>query len=267
MNIVFLTGSHPRHAYMARAIASTGALAGLVIEQRENLLPATPVDLPSDTSSLFQFHFAGRDQAELQHFGNVEWPDVPRLDVSMTTLNSEPTVDFVNALQPTLLLSYGVHKLTPQTLKSIACILKWNIHGGLSPWYRGVITHFWPSYLLEPQMTGMTVHELTQDIDGGDLIHQSIAPLVRGDGIHDLACRAVMSLGQEMPTLVNVIRDGRLKSPVKQSTTGRIWRSTDWRPAHLHLVYEQHGNRIVDKYLDGAFEGNFPKLARQTDPN
>jgi folate-dependent phosphoribosylglycinamide formyltransferase PurN len=265
MNIVFLTGSHPRHAYMARAIASTGALAGLVVEQRENFMPATPVDLPSDTSSFFQHHLAGRNKAELQHFGSVRWPDVPRLDVSISTLNSESTVDFVNALQPTLFLSYGIHKLTPKSLESIACGLKWNIHGGLSPWYRGVITHFWPSYLLEPQMTGMTVHELTQDIDGGDLIHQSIAPLVRGDGIHDLACRAVMSLGQEMPTLVNVITDGHLKSPVKQSTTGRIWRSKDWQPAHLHLVYEQHGNRMVDKYLDGAFEGNLPKLVRQTD--
>ena len=263
MNIVFLTGSHPRHAYMARAIASTGALAGLVVEQRENFLPATPVDLPSDTSSLFQHHFAGRDQAELKHFGNVEWPDVPRLDVSMTTLNSEPTVDFVNALQPTLLLSYGVHKLTPQSLESIACVIKWNIHGGLSPWYRGVTTHYWPSYMLEPQMTGMTVHLLTNDIDGGDLIHQSLAELVRGDGVHDTACRAVLSLCDDMKLLMEVVASGNIRTPVRQTTTGRIWRSVDWRPTHLHSVYELYGNQVVDRYLNGELGKAEPKIVRQ----
>jgi hypothetical protein len=35
-------------------------------------------------------------------------------------------------------------------------LARWNIHGGLSPWYRGAITHFWPSYMLEPQLTGMS---------------------------------------------------------------------------------------------------------------
>ena len=61
---------------------------------------------------------------------------------------------------------------------------KWNIHGGLSPWYRGGVTHFWPSYLLEPEYTGMTLHELTNDIDGGGIIHQNISSLNIKDGIH-----------------------------------------------------------------------------------
>ena len=44
MKILFMTGSHPRHAMIARAVASTGALAGLVIEQREAHIPSTLQD-------------------------------------------------------------------------------------------------------------------------------------------------------------------------------------------------------------------------------
>ncbi len=261
MNIVFLTGSHPRHAFMARSLAATGALVGLVIERREAFVPEPPPGLPPATEALFRRHFALRDDAEARHFGEAILPGVATRHVEMADLNTPATVDFINGLRPDLVLSYGVHKLAPETLNGLAAPLKWNIHGGLSPWYRGVTTHFWPSYCLEPQMTGMTVHETTEAIDGGALIHQSAAGLVRGDGLHDLACRAVMALGHDLPELVAAMP--HLKPPHRQGTTGRIWRSVDWRPEHLHLVYDLYGDRIVDHYLDGAFQPSEPKLFRQ----
>lgn len=263
MKIVFLTGSHPRHAYMARALAKTGSLAGLVIEQREAFVPPPPAGLKPSTAALFRRHFGERDVTEAKHFGAATLPDVARRNVELAELNTAQTVHFINGLQPDLVLSYGVHKLTSEMLSGLEAPLKWNIHGGLSPWYRGVITHFWPSYFLEPQMTGMTVHELTQDIDGGHLIHQSVAALVPRDGIHDLACRAVMSLGEELPELMAVVKSDHLLAPHRQTTTGRIWRSVDWRPEHLHPIYDHHENRIVDLYLEGAFEQRAPKTFRQ----
>ncbi|MCJ2136353.1 formyl transferase [Methylobacterium sp. J-026] len=262
MNVVFLTGDHPRHAQLAQSVAASGHLAGLVIETREAFVPSAPERLAPETRALFDLHFARRHASESRHFG-ASLPDVPRLDVSIDTLNAPATADFINSLRPDLILSYGVHKLTPETLGRIACARKWNIHGGLSPWYRGVTTHFWPSYMLEPQMTGMTVHQLTQDIDGGDVIHQTQATLVRGDGLHDLACRAVQSLCDDLPELLDLAGRGADSPARRQGTTGRIWRSVDWQPAHLHLIYETHGDRIVDAYLDGRFAVRDPVLVRQ----
>lgn len=262
MNIVFLTGDHPRHAQLAQALAMSGHLAGLVVEKRESFVPQVPAQLAPETRDLYSIHFARRQASENQHFG-ARLPSVRRLNVSMETLNTTTTVDFINSIVPDLILSYGVHKLTPETLTHIACTRKWNIHGGLSPWYRGVTTHFWPSYFLEPQMTGMTVHQLTQNIDGGDIIHQTQAALVRGDGLHDLACRAVQSLCDDLPKLLDLTWRGADSPPRRQGTTGRIWRSIDWQPAHLHLIYETHGDRIVDAYLDGQFEFKAPSLVRQ----
>lgn len=263
MKVVFLTGSHPRHAHIARAISQTGFLAGLVIEQREAFLPEPPGDIPESTKQLFVQHFEGRDAAESRFFGDASLPSVPVLNVDMTELNTPSTVDFINKLAPDLILSYGVHKLTVSTLQGLSAKLKWNIHGGLSPWYRGVITHFWPSYFLEPQMTGMTVHELTNEIDGGDVIHQCLAEMVRGDGVHDVACRAVLSLCDDMDKLMKVVERNEVKQPSAQTTTGRIWRSVDWQPAHLHVLYEYYENKIVDRYLDGEFKQVLPKIVRQ----
>ena len=58
------------------------------------------------------------------------------------------------------LITYGCHKLSNDSLKAVHKNA-WNVHAGLSPWYRGSITHFWPSYLLEPEYTGMTLHNIT----------------------------------------------------------------------------------------------------------
>lgn len=264
MSIVFLTGDHPRHAYMAARVAASGLLAALVVEAREQHLPIQSDGLPHGQSALFARHFSERAEAERHFFGGqVAWPAVPTLHVGADTLNSPKTIDFVKAAAPALVLSYGVHKLEAAFLCKCSSALLWNIHGGLSPWYRGVITHFWPSYLLEPQMTGMTVHELTQDIDGGGIVHQSVAPLVAGDGLHQLACRAVRSLGQELPELLRLLARNDLQPPRAQKTSGRIWRTADWRPAHLHLIYEVYGNRIVDRQLRGEFAGQMPRLVRQ----
>ena len=263
MRVCFLTGSHPRHAFVARALAQTGTLAGLVIENRENLLPEPPTGIPNHTRSLFIDHFRGREAAEARFFGAAALPDVPAYHVDMTELNTSATVAFVNEQSPDLILTYGVHKLTAETLLGLQAEYKWNIHGGLSPWYRGVITHFWPSFLLEPQMTGMTVHKLTQDIDGGDIIHQSLADLVRGDGVHELACRAVQSLCSDLKQLMELTATGALKGPFKPATTDRIWRSVDWQPGHLHIVYDFYRNRVVDHFLNGDFQHKEPKVVRQ----
>jgi hypothetical protein len=108
-------------------------------------------------------------------------------------------------------------------------------------------------------MTGVTLHELTMQIDGGDIVHQSLAPLVRGDGLHDLACRAMMAAGDDLQRLLAVMDAGTTVQPVRQRTTGRLWRSADWRPVHLRLVYEQFEDRIVDAQLDGELGDGTPR--------
>jgi folate-dependent phosphoribosylglycinamide formyltransferase PurN len=266
MKIVFLTGSHPRHAHMARAVRSTGWLAGLVIEEREDHVPAPPDGLSAGTRALFVEHFRRREVAEHRFFGSelgdvdVLAPEVLR--ISREALNGPRVHAFLRQLEPDLVLSYGVHKLSPETL-SFAKRHAWNIHGGLSPWYRGVITHFWPSYMLEPQMTGMTLHETTSILDAGSIVHQTAVTLTRGDGVQDVSSRCVSEFAAELPAVLAALAtspDGAL--PVSpQGTLGKLWRGADWRPEHLRLVYDLYEDRLVDRLLD-AGPLPAPKLVR-----
>lgn len=267
MKSVLLTGDHPRHRHLADRLFRKGWVDGLVVQRREPPVPEPPDGLGEGLADLFRLHFRRRADAEDRFFGDAKHPRdaVPSLEISPDELNGERVHTFLQKLDPNVFLTYGTNILTPDTLNTLSGA-RWNVHGGLSPWYRGTITHFWPSYLLEPQFTGMTLHELTADVDAGPVIHQTQAPLVAGDGLHDLACRAVDAFTEELPRILALHKRDELSDPVTQSSTGRLWRNRDWRPEHLRLIYDVHGDSIVDAYLDGDLSRHQPDLVRQFPP-
>jgi len=262
MNVIGMFGDHPRHKYIAQKLAEGGDLCGLIIEQREAHIPEPPERLSEHLTDLYEHHFERRSKAESEFFGEKKFPDVPKLQVSQSELNSERVRDFIQDKNPEVTVTYGVHILSDETLAAIPG-KAWNVHGGLSPEYRGVITHFWPSYMLEPQMTGVTLHELTPDVDAGPIVHQTGAELVYGDGVHELACRTVRKFGEELTTVLEITSEDKLEEPVSQTRSGKLWVSDDWRPEHLLVVYDEFDNRIVDHYLDGDFDQKDPDLIRQ----
>ncbi len=262
MKITCIVGNHPRHAFIARSIAASGFLTDIIVEEREIFMPSPPEGLDKQTSDLFMHHFTERDRVEHEMFGEVCWPEGNLHRVSYEDLNSTKIHDIIRTAKPDLLISYGCHMLSDETL---ACAHgeKWNCHGGLSPWYRGAITHFWPSYMLEPQMTGMTVHDLTAQLDAGDVVHQCASDLVRGDTLHMLGARAVEKLGTEMPQLIQMLNEKGTLPKKAHKTSGMLWLSSKWRPEHLHQIYTHHNDRVVDSYLDGKIKGKTPTLHRQ----
>ena len=263
MSIILITGDHPRHVYLAQAVARTGRLSGWVVERREAFVPTPPDELSQDLQQLFKQHFEKRDAAEQYWFAaakKVETEIADRYDAELPDLNGDGVHAFIKDKAPDLILSYGCHKLTEETT-SLAGRYAWNCHGGLSPWYRGVMTHFWPSYLLEPQMTGVTLHETTEHIDGGGVIYQTGTEMVAGDGLHLLAGRALKTFADKLPdVLLHALDASQPVIGATQFSTGRIWTARMWRPEHLRVIYETFDDRIVDMVLEGELEGREAKL-------
>ncbi|SBS34753.1 Phosphoribosylglycinamide formyltransferase [Marinomonas aquimarina] len=258
MSFVFISGDHPRHRFMAYQLAKSGHMKAWVIEQRENFVPTAPAHLAEDLQVLFNQHFQLRESVENSWF-QYETLQLPTLHTSHADLNSAATIDFIKQFSPDLVLSYGCHKLSDAFMKAVSSAF-WNTHGGLSPDYRGTITHFWPSYFLEPQMTGMTLHETTPELDGGGIIFQTAAPMVRGDSLHQLAARNVEIYATELAEKLTDLDFSKLPAGITQAHYGKVFRSSDWRPEHLRLIYEVYQDKVVDAVLDGHIKGREPTL-------
>ena len=261
--ICLITGSHPRHKHFAAKLISTGKVCSWVIEKREEFVPQPSVNLTKDLKTLFEHHFNERERVEKEVFGaSVEVENqakIPVYKVNLKDLNSDNTIQFVKQTSPKLVISYGCHKLSENFIKTLG-IRFWNTHGGLSPEYRGVTTHFWPSYFLEPQMTGMTLHETTNFLDAGEIIFQTAAPMFRGDTLHRLAARNVEIFIEKLVEKIQFLNFSDLPRGKKQLAYGKVFMGKDWRPEHLRFIYETHNDAIVDKVIDGVIKGRNPKL-------
>ncbi|MFD2442704.1 formyltransferase family protein [Bacillus sp. CGMCC 1.16607] len=264
MKLIFMCGSHPRHLYIAKTLYEAGLLHALVIEQREEFIPQPPSNLETIDRENFIRHFQDRDQSEQKFFKDIsltDFQDVYILEVSRDELNSENTKKWIVERKVEMVVSYGVHKISNHMLDDFPKNA-WNIHGGLSPWYRGNITLFWPFYFLQPNWAGMTIHQLTSKLDGGDIIHHSVPDLERGDGIHDVACKAVLQVARDLVTILKLLDQGKEMKGTPQGSNGKLFVSRDWKPQHLRPIYNYYNNDLIDRFLDGEFEIEEPPLVK-----
>ena len=204
--IVLFTGDHLRHKYLVDSFSRVFDDLIWIIEKRENYIPKIKKNFNQEITKLHKIHFKKRLDAEIDFFkssaGELSKSHINQIfEINQKDIYNGKLRKILSKINCNFFISYGVHKIPENILKNLKGY-KWNIHGGLSPWYRGGATHFWPSYLLEPEYTGMTLHELTNDIDGGGIIHQNISSLNIKDGIHQNACRTVKSFSDSLPKLL-----------------------------------------------------------------
>ena len=244
--ITLITGNHPRHIFLVKKFSEKFEVDNWIIQKRENIFTDS-YTIRKNMSELEKIHFEKRYNSEKNFFGIVDNYEVFKIK-NIIFITKE---DFTNGklkkklkeLKTLNLISYGCKKIS-QDILSLFKLNKWNVHGGLSPWYRGSMTHFWPTYLLEPEFTGMTLHQLTDKIDGGDIIHQTKVKLNLGDGIHDNACRCVRDFVLSTNKLINTKTLSKKYEGIKPYSTGRIWTEKMWNPYLLKVIYEKFEDRI-----------------------
>lgn len=262
MKIVWIGGNHRRHLYYANSIHKSHQLAGMIIEARDEIVPKPPGGIGEMDGKNFIRHFENRDNAERKYFGVQDFPDCPALKLERDKLNSRESAEFIKFINPDVVLTYGCH-LIKEPLFSALPPHSINLHGGLSPKYRGTATLFWPFYFMEPAYAGSTFHYLTVEPDAGDIIHQTVPRLGSNDGIHDVACKTILASAKDILRLLDIFKaDGRWMAH-PQKWTGRNFVSKDFRPEHLRVIYNLFNDDIVRFYLEGKLGASAPKLIKQ----
>jgi len=266
MRVLIFSGSHPRHTFVHQEVLNSGAECAAVVMERESLIPQPPENINSLDVQNFIRHFNERDIVERSIFGNKipqeVFINVPTFYCNPEMLNSKETINFVKKFDPHLVIIFGVD-IIKEPLLNFLPRDKMNLHLGLSPWFRGSATLFWPFYFMQPQYAGVTFHQIVPEADAGDIIHQSVPKLFRGDGIHDVSARAVVQAREDLSKLLNIyMRENRWVMS-SQNSSGRLFLTKDFKPHHLRVIYDLFDNDMVDHYLSEAFIDNLPKLIQQ----
>lgn len=240
-------------------------VCGVVCMQREEILPIPPTGTSPHDSENFVRHFQDRLEAERKYFGERDatklFAGVPTHWCTKETFNSQETATFVAAQKPDVVVIYGT-TIIKEPIMSVLPADKLNLHLGLSPWYRGAATLFWPFYNMQPQFAGATIHQIVPKADAGAIIHQTIPTLERGDKIHDVSSKVIMESTKDLVTLLKERQKMGHFTETLQTSTGRLYKESDFKPEHLRVVYDLFDNNMVDAYLNGALSQERPQLIR-----
>jgi methionyl-tRNA formyltransferase len=106
------------------------------------------------------------------------------------------------AMQPDLIIATHFQRILPAELFERAKVGAFNLHPSLLPKYKGMSPQHWPIIFGDPT-TGVTVHRMISEVDGGNIMKQVSLTLEPDTYIYDLQKKF---LGIYGPTMVDAIR-------------------------------------------------------------
>jgi hypothetical protein len=187
LRLMVLCGRSARHLYVANALCAAAEVQAIVQETGSewNAKKVFKLLRPDNlTRKLWRWlrdrrRYTGNPEARF-FFGD----DPPRLDrpdlvVEVPHINHPDVVALADRLQPDLICVFGTSLIRSELLSRGRLGIA-NLHGGLSPEYRGADCTFWALYNREPEKVGCTLHWIDRGIDTGRLIAH-ISPEIRPD--------------------------------------------------------------------------------------
>jgi len=248
--VIILTSTFRRHHFLCRYLAARLSVVG-VWQEEKSFKPTSYANGPGD-ADIIRRHFLARDDAEARDFSDIGFtveidPQSCR-QVLVGGLNDPNEVTRMVAMEPDVVVVFGTGILKGDILSRFEGQLL-NIHLGLSPYYRGAGTNFWPLVNGEPEFVGATIHYLDSGIDTGPIISHVRPDIDRADGPHELGNKAIYAAAEGMVKAVKAHHRGRLRSH-PQTWKGRLYQRKDFNAEAVRQLYEQFDQGILGNYLD-----------------
>ena len=258
MILGILTSVETRHRYFAQAIREHLPVAAVAYEET-GYSPADTdsYDLTEAEKSVVAAHFAERARQEEAYFGhNAAFAEscgncaVRRL--SPGSLNSPETLSFLEEAGVDTVAVYGTNLIKPPLLSYCPGRMI-NMHLGLSPYYRGTATNFYPLLNEEPEYVGATIHLLDEGIDSGAILRHARPNIVVDDMPHTIGCKAILAGIEVMIAVLGDLEQGHL-SPVPLWTVPnpRLYLRKDYHPQEIVDLYKKIDGGLIRRYVEHA---------------
>jgi folate-dependent phosphoribosylglycinamide formyltransferase PurN len=244
--IVIITGDQLRHNYFIDQLNVHFDVRGVV---SESVYQPKIEGEPDDISDLRR-HFEEREQAERRYFVSSEQMTLPfnwLLRVPKGEANSDPVFKWIMEKAPQYLILYGSSIIRQRLLKAFDRRTI-NMHLGLSPYYRGSGTNFWPLVNGEPELVGVTIHLASLDVDAGAILKQVRPKISVEDRNHDIGCKAIIAGTEAMITTLKEYEAGKIK-PRPQPEGGRLYKRADFNVEAVRQMWRNFDAGMIEAYL------------------
>jgi methionyl-tRNA formyltransferase len=242
MKVILLRADNLRHRALASILQSSGFLSAEVVEAKSK-------SSSESQSELISKHFEAREQSETDFFGfhSQFASKFPSVLIDNNELNSSQVIEFVKRQEFDLAITFGVSILHNDLIQALQDKIL-GIHLGLSPYYRGSGTNFFPFVNSELGAVGYTLMHLNLGIDKGPIVHQGRAPIVLGDSIHTIGNRNMVQMFGDILRLIYENVD--LKASGNYLTSnGKLYKRKDFTEKSLKQALDNLASGLIPQHL------------------
>lgn len=245
MRITVFTSNQPRHVALIEALASV-AQRVFAVQECNTVFPGEVQDFFSK-SEVMQTYFRRVIAAEGEVFGRPRFTpgNVTQMAIKMGDLNKLELDVLRPALESDAYVVFGASYIKGPLCDVLVEHGAYNIHMGVSPYYRGSSTNFWALYDRRPDYVGATIHMLTAGLDSGPMLFHAFPrpaaydPFVLGMRAVEAGQRALVSrlasgeirgfepVPQDKSLQMRYTRNADFTDEVAQEYLGRLARPTE----------------------------------------
>ncbi|MBN1490930.1 MAG: methionyl-tRNA formyltransferase, partial [Phycisphaerae bacterium] len=170
MTITVFTSNQPRHTALIESLAGLAETV-YAVQECNTVFPGEVPDF-FRRSEVMQAYFRRVIDAETEVFGRPRFApaNAVQLPIKMGDLNRLELDTLAPALQSDVYVVFGASYIRGPLCEFLIARRTYNIHMGVSPYYRGSSTNFWALYDERPQYVGATLHLLTDGLDSGPML-------------------------------------------------------------------------------------------------
>jgi hypothetical protein len=250
MRVIILTSTYLRHRFVVNYLAERLEVAG-VWQEEKSFKPERYAGTAEDRE-IVAGHFTQRDASEADYFGDHRTLAL-RLGARLRTgapglVNDVDEIAEMASLAPDLVLVFGTGILGGGIIERFAGRIV-NLHLGVSPYYRGAGTNFWPLVNREPELLGATIHYLDAGIDTGPMIAHARPVLAALDSSHDAGNKAIIAGAEALEHAARAHVAGRVR-PVPQNGQGRLYQRKDFSADAVRTLRRNIETGMIKEYLD-----------------
>lgn len=246
--IIILTSNALRHTYIRKALALDENIKVLKSYCETH---ATKLCENLDLKSLQVKHLILREQSEKDFFEAFVKlsPDYSKPEfIEKNAINSTQKINEIKILNPDLIITYGCSIIQPPLIKHFKNKII-NIHLGLSPYYRGSGTNFFPFVNKELEAIGVTFMYMDEGIDTGEIIHQIRAKICIGDTIHSIGNRLIVEIVFVLKQIIyNLEKLIHLNQP-QDKKSGLFYKNSDFTLEATQKAYKNLHDKLIENFL------------------
>lgn len=169
----------------------------------------------------------------------------------------------IDELKPDLIIVYGTSIIKGKILDKFKKRII-NVHLGLSPYYRGSGTNYFPFVNSEPEYAGATFMYLNKGIDTGAIIHQIRPKIYIKDDFHSIGNRLICKMFKVYYQIIVNFEKVKLKRISYQNKKRLLFKVADFDSESLDKLDYNFKNKIINNYLAAKIKRDQKvKLIRQ----